>query len=90
MLPIKTGGFYRVVQIFDFQPRLKIQLSTTNQVRISWPTLFSGYTLQYKLGLFGTWTNVAFPPATGVFTIGDEFVVYDPIGPVPKYSRLIK
>ena len=90
VLPIKTGGFYRVVQIFDFQPRLKIQLSTTNQVRISWPTLFSGYTLQYKLGLFGTWTNVAFPPATGVFTIGDEFVVYDPIGPVPKYYRLIK
>ncbi|HOC56422.1 MAG TPA: hypothetical protein PKI20_12440, partial [Verrucomicrobiota bacterium] len=90
VLPVPTGGFYRVVQVFGFQPRLKIQLSSTNEVRISWSTIFPGYTLQYKLGLFGTWANVAFPPATGVFTIGDEFVVYDPIGPVPKYYRLIK
>jgi hypothetical protein len=75
---------------FQPQPRLNIQLWPTNQVRLSWSTAFPGYTLQGNPGLFGTWSNVAFPPAAGVFTIGNEFVVYDPIGPVSKYYRLLQ
>ncbi len=90
VLPVPTGGFYRIVQVYAFQPRLKIQLWSGNQVRISWSTIFPGYTLQYKLGLFGTWADVAFPPATGVFTEADEYVVYDPIGVAAKFYRLIK
>ncbi len=89
--PVPAGGFYRVVQVFAFQPRLYIQIWPTNLVRISWSTVFPGYTLQYKPALTGgPWANVPFPPATGVFTIGDEYVVYDPIGSSPRYYRLIK
>lgn len=90
VLPVPTGGFYRLVQVYAFQPRLKIQLWSGNRVRISWSTIFPGYTLQSKLGLFGTWADVAIPPATGVFTEADEYVVYDPIGVAAKYYRLIK
>jgi hypothetical protein len=90
VLPVPSGGFFQIVQVFDFRPKLKIRPWPVNLVRISWSTAFPGYTLQYKLGLFGAWANVPFPPATGVFTIGDEFVVYDPIGPTAKYYRLFK
>ena len=85
------NGFYRVVQVFSFYPRLFIELWPGNLVRISWPTVFTGYTLQYTTALTGgIWADVPFPPATGVFTIGDEFVVFDPIGATPRYYRLIK
>ena len=89
--PGTAGGAY-LGPNFQFQslPSLAIQLGTTNQLRLSWPAAYPGYTLQYKLGLFGPWSNVAFPPATGVFVIGSEFVVYDPIGQAPKYYRLAK
>ena len=58
-------------------------------MRISWSTAFPGYTLQSKLGLFGTWVN-AIPPATVPVVIGNMYVVYDTLGGVPKYYRLIK
>ena len=57
-----------------------------NQVRISWSTAYPGYTLQSKLGLFGAWINAGLP----VTVVGTEYVVFDAIGPVPKYYRLIK
>jgi hypothetical protein len=88
---VPASGFYRVVQVFSFYPRLFIELWPGNLVRISWPTVFTGYTLQYTTALTGgVWAEVPFPPATGVFTIGDEFVVFDPIGATPRYYRLIK
>jgi subtilisin-like proprotein convertase family protein len=97
VVPIPPGGgFFRVVQVFSFQPTLTIQLWPTNLVRIAWSVGFPGYTLQSKGGLVGgTWVNVtsgnsAIPPATGIFTIGAEYVVFDPLGPVPKFYRLIK
>ena len=85
------GGAY-LGPNFLFQPRpnLAIRLGTTNQLRLSWAAVYPGYTLQYKLGLFGSWSNVAFPPATGPFVIGSEFVVYDILGTVPKFYRLAK
>ena len=91
-LPDRSGarpGFYRTVQVYYAQPKLAIQLWGTNQVRISWSTAFPGYTLQSKLGLFGTWVN-AIPPATVPVVIGNMYVVYDTLGGVPKYYRLLK
>lgn len=90
VVPAPTEGFFRIVQVYAFQPRLMIQLWPGNLARISWSTAFPGFTLQLKVGLFGTWANVRFPPATGVFVIGSDFVVYDPIGAQAMYYRLIK
>ena len=89
--PLADGGAFLGPNFrFQSQPALAIQLSTTNQVRLSWPAIYPGFTLQYKLGLSGTWTDVAFPPATGVFTIGSEFVVFDPLAQGTKFYRLRK
>jgi len=86
VLPVPSNpAFYQIVEVITAQPTLNIELWPTNQVRISWSTAFPGYTLQSKLGLTGTWTNV------GVGTvIGNEYVVFDTIGPGPKFYRLIK
>jgi len=73
--------------LFQSQPKLAIRLATANQLRLSWPTAYTGYTLQAKLGLFGTWVN-AVPPATLPAIIGNEYVVFDILGSVPKFYRL--
>jgi hypothetical protein len=89
--PGGAGGAYLGPNfLFQSQPNLVIRLGTTNQLRLSWSTAFPGYTLQYELGIAGSWSNVTFPPATTVVVVGTEFVVYDPIGPSPKYYRLVK
>ncbi len=88
--PPANGGIFRVVQVFSFLPSLTIQPWPTNQVRISWSIAFPGFRLQSKNGLFGTWTDVTYPPASGVFIIGAEYVVFDTVGPGPKFYRLIK
>ena len=86
-----AGGAYLGPNFrFQSQPTLAIRLGTTNQLRLSWPTAYTGYTLQSKLGLFGAWANVAFPPATGPVVIGNDFVVFDILGSVPKFYRLVK
>ena len=66
--------------------RDSIHIWPTNQVRLSWLTAYLGYTLQSKSSLFGLWANAALP----VTTVGSEYVVFDIIGPSPKYYRLIK
>jgi hypothetical protein len=71
---------------FLSQPPLTIQRWPTNQVRLSWPTAYPGYTLQSELGLSGTWAN----SGLSVTTVGNEFVAFDAIGLVPKYYRLSK
>jgi len=94
VLPVPpNGGFFRIVQVYSFLPTLNIQLAPSNQVELFWSTAFPGYQLQYKtnsISVPGLWYYVTFPPASGVFVIGTQYVVYDPIGPVPKYYRLIK
>jgi len=86
VLPVPSNAAsYQIVQVLSSQPTLNIQLWPTNQVRISWSTAYPGYTLQSELGLFGTWVNVG--PGTG---IGNEYVVLNTIGAVPKYYRLFK
>jgi hypothetical protein len=71
---------------FLSQPKLAIQLWPVNQVRLSWPTAYPGYTLQSKLGLLGVWAGTGVP----VTATGNQFVAFDPIGTVPKYYRLAK
>jgi hypothetical protein len=86
-----AGGAYLGPNFrFQSQPKLAIRLSSASQLRLSWPTAFTGYTLQSKLGLFGSWANVSFPPATGPSVIGTEYVVFDVLGSVPEYYRLVK
>jgi hypothetical protein len=87
VLPVPNApAYYRVVQVVSARPTLHIQLWPTNQVRLSWPTAYTGYTLQSKTGLTGTWANAGLP----VTLVGTEFVAFDAIGPDPKYYRLIK
>jgi hypothetical protein len=92
---VYTPGFYRIVQVparFVLRPTLTIRISTINCpgpspcVRISWPTSFTGFTLQSEPSLAGPWTNVNQP----VFVEGNEYAVYDTIGPFPKYYRLFQ
>ena len=71
---------------FQSQPKLTIQLWPVNQVRLSWPTAYPGYTLQSKLGLLGVWAGTGLSVATA----GNQFVAFDTIGPSPKYYRLFK
>jgi len=87
VLPVPSGpAFYRIVQVFSSQPKLTIQFWPGNQVRLSWPTAYPGYTLQSKLGLLGTWASAGLP----VNVVGNEYVAFDNIGPAPKFYRLIK
>jgi len=91
VLPVPTGpAYYQVVQVAPTQPTslptLLIQLWSTNQVRISWPTAYAGYTLQSAPGLAGPWSNAGLT----VNVVGSEFVAFDVIGPGPKYYRLFK
>ena len=84
-----ASGFLQIVQVASttpLLPTLKIRLAPPNQVRLSWSTAFSGFTLQSAPLLGGPWTNVALP----VIVIGNEFVVFDTIGAGPKFYRLFK
>jgi hypothetical protein len=71
---------------FQSQPKLAIQLWPTNQARLSWSTLYPGYTLQAKPGLFGTWTNTGL----AVTVVSNAYVAFDTLGPGPKYYRLFQ
>ncbi|MGO8926542.1 MAG: S8 family serine peptidase [Limisphaerales bacterium] len=87
VLPVPSdAASYQIVQVLSFQPTLYIELWPTNQVRISWSTDYPGYTLESKLGLFGTWADAGLT----VTVVGNEYVAFDTIGAVPKYYRLIK
>jgi hypothetical protein len=71
---------------FQSQPALSIRLGPTNQVRVSWSTAFPGYTLQSRVGMFGTWAGAGLT----VTVVGTEFAAFDAVGPGPKYYRLFK
>jgi subtilisin-like proprotein convertase family protein len=83
-------GTYIPVQVFSFQPRLAIDRYGTNQVRISWSTAYPGFTLQFVPDLSSTNWHNAIPPATVPVVFLNRYVVYDALGPVSKYYRLIK
>jgi subtilisin-like proprotein convertase family protein len=64
--------------------QLYIQLWTNNMVRISWSTNFPNLTLQFASSPLGPWIDVSLP----VTIEGNRFVVYDVIGPAPRFYRL--
>jgi len=88
VLPAPTGSCsYRVIQGASSEsPRLSVQYSTGDQVRLAWSALFPGYSLQTKSSVAGTWSDTG--PSSSV--VGNEYVAYDPIGPGPRYYRLVK
>ena len=88
VLPLPAGSsFYRILQGAPSEPpRLSIRYSTSSQVRLSWSTAYPGYALQSKSDLLGAWVNAGLT----VSVVGNEFVAFGTIGPVPKYYRLFK
>jgi len=87
-LPPGFSGFVQVLQVAPatMQPVLKIRIVPGNLVRISWPTTAFGYRLQYATSVAGPWYDLGLP----VSIEGNEFVVYDMLGPGPKFYRLFK
>lgn len=68
------------------RPRLRIQLSGTD-VLVSWPTNFSGYTLQSTLSLTPpvNWADLG--PGS---VVGDQYVVTQPASGAARFYRLSK
>ena len=71
---------------FQSRPTLNIQGWPTNQVRLSWYTAFTNYSLQSEPGFSGPWGDPGLP----VSIVGSENVALDTNRPGPKYYRLIK
>jgi len=67
-------------------PTLIIQPWTGNQVRISWPTSFTGYSVQQSSTLPGGWG----PSGLAVTLEGSKNVVYAPATGIPQFFRLMK
>jgi hypothetical protein len=87
-IPLGMTGFFRIVQVAaipPIQPTLTVQPWTNGTVRISWSTLFPGYTLQYSTGFNGIWLDVNQPVGIEL----PDFVVYDAVGTGFKFYRLI-
>ena len=97
VLPVPAnGGFFRVLQLFDFQPILHIQNVATNVVRLYWSTAYVGYSLQYKNGIVGPWQDLTttppspYPPYPPAVQEGLNWAAYDRLDTlVPKFYRLI-
>ncbi|MEI8290630.1 MAG: hypothetical protein WCH99_14270 [Verrucomicrobiota bacterium] len=67
-------------------PILKVQPWTGGQIRISWPAVATGYTLQRSSTVTGGYTSAGLP----VTIEGSENAVYDSTGTAAKFYRLIK
>jgi hypothetical protein len=90
-------GCYQVAQINNLRPILRIRMVPTNSVRLSWALEFADYSLQYKLGLFGSWSNLTttpfapYPPYPPAVVEANEWAAYDIVtNSVPKFYRLIR
>lgn len=67
-------------------PTLTIRSWTGNQVRISWPTSFTGYSIQQSSTLPGGWG----PSGLAVTVEGSENAAYAPAAGIPQFFRLKK
>ena len=65
-------------------PTVKIQPWTGNQVRLSWPTTFPGFSLQQSSALTSGWA----PSGLSVTVEGPENVAYAPATGIPQFFRL--
>lgn len=86
--PLFSSYYWRVQQISFFavpHPAFFIQRWTSNTVRLSWPDTFPNETPQYALNPGGPWANLNLP----INHEPPRFAVYDTIGPVPRYYRIV-
>lgn len=68
------------------RPRLSI-MQVSDKVVLSWPTSFTGFTLQSLAALPpGTWTTVTPAPVI----VGNQYMVTNTIGSSPKFYHLFK
>jgi hypothetical protein len=84
-----TVGSYQVIHISSLNlplAPLQIQLWTNNQVRISWSNAFPFGILQFADSPLGPWSNANLPATL----VAGQFVVFDTIGQVPRYYRLLQ
>jgi hypothetical protein len=87
-----SGASLATIRVVHIDPgtlpigQLQIQLWTNNQVRLSWSSAFPYGIVQYANSLFGPWFDLNLPSTQ----IGARFVVFDTIGNVPRYYRLIQ
>jgi hypothetical protein len=80
---------YRVVHLSSLNlplAPLQIQLWTNDQVRISWSSAFPFGILQYADSPLGPWFNANLPATL----VGARYVVFDNIGHIPRYYRLLQ
>lgn len=86
-----TGlGFYRIAQTPStaspvIPPVVDVQLFGTDQIRISWPSDYGNFRLQYTEN-FVNWFD--WPATKPILLIGNEFVTFDDIGALPRFYRL--
>jgi hypothetical protein len=90
VVPMSTNGTYSVAPVATpttLRPPLYIAAFSTNELRLSWPTAFTGFTLQFTTTLNPTsWANVTLP----VTIEGGYYVVYVPLPAQATYYRLIQ
>ena len=67
-------------------PILKVQPWTGGQIRISWPAVATGYTLQRSSTVAGGYVSAGLT----VTVEGSENAAYDSTGTAAKFCRLIK
>ena len=90
LVPFPTNGFYTVapeVTPAILRPPLYIAVAPGNQLRISWPLTFSGFTLQSSPAINPpVWSNVNLP----VTVEGSYWVVYLPMPSTTTFFRLLQ
>jgi hypothetical protein len=81
---------YRVVHLSSLNlpgAPLQIQLLlASHQVRLSWSTVIINGILQYADSPAGPWFNLNVQP----IITGGQYVVFEPIGVIPRYYRLLQ
>jgi subtilisin-like proprotein convertase family protein len=91
IVPGSAGSLiiYRIIHLSSLnlpQAPLKIQLWTNNQIKLSWSSAFPNAILQFADSPSGPWFNANLP----VTFSGGQFVVFDAIGAIPRYYRLLQ
>ncbi|HWH70170.1 MAG TPA: LamG domain-containing protein, partial [Candidatus Sulfotelmatobacter sp.] len=84
--PISAADVASLAGVVTVPPTLTVQRWTGNQVRISWPTSFSGYAVHQSSSLTTGWA----PAGLTVTVEGAENVAYAPATSSPQFFRLKK
>jgi hypothetical protein len=86
--PASTGlQFFRLtLEAPSVQPVLTIKVWSGNQVRIAWPTSFTGFGIEQSSAVSGGWG----PSGLSVTVEGSENAAYAPTTGIPQFFRLKK